>query len=484
MPVTTQNPLDRAIEMLTGAGIQEQANVQQDRAAGRNLQLGGLMGRIDAGGGYLNTLARDQFESVLAEASRGYALDVARFGLAQADLNYRQRSTEAQNRMQEMALQVSQRGPANAIGYNYLLGNRAAPQGQERPIQPSGVSQPSNIQIPGAAASAASPNPNLAADQARGAAMAAGINAGTIPNPSAQPQPAVQPQSAQSPVPQTGADPFATGGLANNSALAQAVTQAQANNQWGVPRMAYGGTIAMPPEQGMAAPTGAPPSMAGAPPMEAGAPPTVGGLSQSYKDGMMDGLSGSIDQARAQADPDYAAGAQAAQQAGQQGGATAVVGDATGGRTGHEEVATASVGPGGAPQLTVAPIPDGAPLPPVSRAASGGMFGGTANTFFSPQEIADTPAVRQATGQEKAPRFGAFAGDTSIPGTDTNIPFGAGFRADTFADMLPSSRALLESIVGSPREQGGLGLDFADFLESSRRAAPIGRRFAPAAYGA
>ena len=57
------------------------------------------------------------------------------------------------------------------------------------------------------------------------------------------------------------------------------------------------------------------------------------------------------------------------------------------------------------------------------------------------------------------------------------------FRIDQYADMLPSSRALLESIVSTPREMGGLGLDFQDYLESSRRAAPIGRRFGPSAYG-
>ena len=139
---------------------------------------------------------------------------------------------------------------------------------------------------------------------------------------------------------------------------------------------------------------------------------------------------------------------------------------------------------GGRPAVMVMPM-RGKKLPKgMPHAAEGGLFGAAANTAYSPEDIGNLPVVRQARGEEATPRFGAFGGNTALPGSGKQIPYGAEFRYDTYEDMLPSSRALLENLVSSPREQGGLALDFTDFLEQSRRGAPLGRRFAPASYGA
>lgn len=476
MPPTTQaalTPSQSWLDVLAGSGVRAQAASEADALAGRNTALAQLWGRINPsmlgieGGGYLNTLGRDQLDATLGEAKRGYALDVARFGLAQADLNYRQRATEAQNRLQEMALQVSQRGPANAIGYNYLLGNRAAPTGTERSIQPSGVSQPSNIQVP--------PEPTAAVDPYALLAQR-GLDRNGNPVPTA-PAPAAAPAApAAPPAPAAPWNP--------SQGVPPGFTQAPWNPSQGVPpgftqqetpALAHGGIVVPPDAEMMPMDGGAVPPSSAMPPSMPQQPdsPVAHASDPSWLDG-------------------YAKGMQAAgMRGGDEGAAQAVVGDSVSGqRTGHEEVATAV--PTSDPQrpaLAVQPIPDGQPLPPMRRAAAGGfidtgMSGGTQNTMYSPRDFANTPAVRQATGKEATPRFGAFAGSTTIPGTETQIPFGAQQNYTTLQDMQPSSRALLESIVSTPRDQGGLGLEWADFLESSRRGAPLGRRYATASYGA
>ena len=600
MPVQSALPAGQSwLDILVGSGVRDQALREQDTLAGRELQRSGLSGYVTnpQGGGYMNTLARDQFDSTLAEMDRGYALDVARFGLAQADLNYRQRATEAQDRMQQMALQVSQRGPANAIGYNYLLNNRNAPAGTEKPYGGANISQPANITIPTPAPRAVAPPPTPKPPASGplssytppegalnpGAAGGAGFvatNPGLTPEQSAN---ILKATSAPAPTP----------GVWQPSDNAE--TLRQFNN---IPKAARGGVLDAEPEadvdNDLRGLLGRVRSKAGGildavtPDMSDETEPG----SVWFQEGWRDAARGTIDRRRIappqgntlEPNRGYYAGMQAYNAAagggaGEQeapsrgiprrarGGfldsmsagqtATAMVGDSpSGAPTGAEEMATATVTPDGQPRLIVAPMQGSEPNPdspefqrgyqdaqrgtldqqamrdpnyqagaaafqseqgqqggmmaaqpaggfldsmsaeqmprmasggvvnPPSYAGGAGMSGGTTNTAYTPQDIANTPVVKQATGQENVSRFGAFAGDTSIPGTDTKLPSGAEFRIDSYADMLPSSRALLESIVSTPREMGGLGLDFGDYLESSRRAAPIGRRFGPAAYGA
>lgn len=583
--VSTQSALAPSpswLDILIGTGAQKQAAEQADALAGRNLQKAGLTGYLEQDGGFLNTLGRDQFNATLAEADRGYALDVARFGLAQADLNYRQRAAEAQDRMQQMALQVSQRGPANAIGYNYLLNNRNAPAGTEKPYGGANISQPANIQVPTPAPQAAPipkpPSPPTLLGPSAG---------GFAPAPTPAPAPVSAPTPVASPPPAN---------LSNPDMWAQWSAQ--------FPKMARGGMVDAAPSIDMYRVQSTTPEERERPAFPDGwMPRRPDSTDAGYRQGMDDRESGlsetenphpedraytnawlrgyrdardRVPASRAEEEapsrPEGMARGGFLDSLGPQQTATAMVGDAPSGMpTGHEEMATATMTPEGKPRLIVAPtqgqppdpqspeyqrgfadaqhgtidqaamqnpdyqagvaafqqqgaqsnggmpggemggempqMPGGSqggfldsmsaemmphmaaggvvdvPRPTPTYAGGAGFSGGTANTAYSPQDIANLPVVKQATGQERVSRFGGFGGDTTIPGTGTKLPSGAEFRIDQYADMLPSSRALLESIVSTPREMGGLGLDFQDYLESSRRAAPIGRRFGPAAYG-
>ena len=502
------DPYARAIEILTGTGVRQQEAQETDALWGRRLQEGGLTGRYSTNGGdYLNTLSRDQFGAALAEADRGYNLDVARFGLAQADLNYRQRATEAQDRMQQMALQVSQRGPANAIGYNYLLNNRNAPAGTEKPYGGANISQPANISVPTSVPAAAAPptapkppaapmtsytppegtpNPTMA-----GAAGFIGANPSLTPEQRAN----ITSGAAQAGAQSQDAASFGGRGSLNEANVGGWKDWAASYNAANAPKMARGGFLdSLGPQQAATAMVGDSPSgmptgheeMATATVTPEGAPrlivaPTNGQPpdpnSPEFQRGMADAQAGTIDQAAMQ-NPDYQAGVAAFQQQG--GGQSPPM---AGGQPGGGFLDSMSAQQ--MPQMAAGGVVDAerVSIQPMPFTGGGGFSGGTANTSYTPQDIAGTPVVRQATGQEQTPRFGAFAGDTTIPGTDTKLPSGAEFRIDQYADMLPSSRALLESIVSTPREMGGLGLDFQDWIESSRRAAPIGRRFGPSAYG-
>ena len=445
--VTTQSALTGTpswLDVLIGTGAQAAAADQADALAGRNLQLADLFGRIDPsmlgleGDSYLNTLSRDTLEASLAEAQRGYALDVARFGLAQADLNFQQRTAEAEDRYRNLALQTSLRGPDNALSYNYLLNNRNAPAGTEKPYGGAGINQPSNIQPQVPQEAASTPPATPSAPTSGSGTSGPLIDTANAGGPTFAP-PAAGTFSAAGPV-LGGTSADAT---RMNELVQAGATPGQVNDLFTKAQEQSAVYAAKPPRMN--------------------------------RGGFLDSLR-STD------------------------GATAIVGDAPGERTGNEEMATATVTPDGRARLIVIPLNDEAPMPDKEHMAAGGVIdappmptytGGTgpasapsrANTAYTQQDVANAPVVRQATGQESTPRFGGYAGSTEIPGTDTKLPSGAEFRYDTYADMLPSSRALLESIVSTPREQGGLGMDWQDYLESSRRGSFAGARYAPAVYG-
>lgn len=594
------------------AATETGANARSAAQIAANAQI--ATGRIDTGaGGFLNSIARDQLDQLLAQNNRAYALDVAKFGLSQADLNARQRTADAQQRLDELKLQASMRGPANAIGYNYLLGNRAAPTGTEKPpATDNGGGPTSNIQIPPDPGATGVNDPKYQRDLAVAKALSDQWNAAhpsappaATPPAAATPAPAIQGRAPAGPAENAAGNAFGQQQAAANAGLppaAQAAYNAAfgGGGTWG---MAKGGMITMPPDSQMPSPD---PMMGGGGAMLAGTPDTEGAndqpqdteggagdtadTNQAWHSGFMAGQQGMPLAAnpayrQAQQDsPEAAAafldgyhmgqvaskqtpapaakpggggflGTLSQQSAGQppmaggpmqgmagggmiahpgfQGAAAqvaakqgipmanaqriigagkahasaaarkknprlnkvahragggvaqgmAMVGDKhlmqTGKRSGDEELAMPTMR-GGKPAVRIVPIPRNMPMPAVKHRDSGGMIntdltGGTANTMYSPQDIANTPAVRQATGAEPTPSYGAFAGSTTIPGTDTSIPFGAQQNYTTLQDMQPSSQALLQSIVSTPKEQGGLGLEWSDFLESSRRGAPIGK---------
>jgi hypothetical protein len=62
-------------------------------------------------------------------------------------------------------------------------------------------------------------------------------------------------------------------------------------------------------------------------------------------------------------------------------------------------------------------------------------------------------------------------------------PFGAQpFSYTNYLSMLPSAREMLKGYVETPTPMGGLGADWMDELERSRRAAATGASLGPAQY--
>lgn len=102
---------------------------------------------------------------------------------------------------------------------------------------------------------------------------------------------------------------------------------------------------------------------------------------------------------------------------------------------------------------------------------------------FTPQQLVDSPLVRKLTGQQGADLWQQYGGNgtMTLPGTSTNLP--NTINMATFARMSPSERGMTQGLYETPRAMGGLGLDWADILQASQRAAPLGARFSNAGYG-
>lgn len=91
---------------------------------------------------------------------------------------------------------------------------------------------------------------------------------------------------------------------------------------------------------------------------------------------------------------------------------------------------------------------------------------------YRPEQVAALPAVQKITGGMGSRAFGGTGLDTGIPGTGTRLPFA--MNLSNFSRLLPSEQQLISSVYETPRELGGLGLDFSDVMETTRRAAPVG----------
>lgn len=512
-PTNAPGMTNTGVQRVTGDQIQMLAAYLQNLANSDQRAYSGLSG-------YLNgapTLPREMMWQVQQQADRQFALDVASSGLQAAQFNYNQRMGEAQVRLQEQTLLASQRGPKNAIAYNYLLNDMAAPAGTERPSGgATGISQPysdGTITMPSSASgdlargqqqaaawnAAHQSNPNGRVEQPSPGNVSMTAVGGTdggnitydgppatpsldIPTPEAAAVYHQQMSAAEQAYGNTGYTPLpamAEGGISMSGpadAKASQITinlgwlpeeanrRRESNDAWqrdggngltlsGIPGMAQGGlqmgspvivgdpkaSAPQSPNIEMAAPIveGGEPGMAVMPvdKMAAGAQGGSPAFDEGYQ-AMMDGVP---DAQRMKADKEYLAGVMAC-------------------------------------QAEKAQAPQGE----MPMAASGGVF---SNTWYNPQEIANSPSIQKLAGSMPTTGFGGNKLDYTLPGTNTMLPAGNRANITTLSRMLPSELGFLEGVVETPREMGGLGLDFGDYLTSAQRAAPTGARFGASVYG-
>ena len=105
--------------------------------------------------------------------------------------------------------------------------------------------------------------------------------------------------------------------------------------------------------------------------------------------------------------------------------------------------------------------------------------GGFSNTVYDPEDFANAPTIQKLTGA-LGTGFGGDALDYSIPGTQTSLPAANRANITTLSRLLPSELGFAQGVVETPREMGGLGLDWQDYIAGARRAAPTGASFSGA----
>ena len=98
-------------------------------------------------------------------------------------------------------------------------------------------------------------------------------------------------------------------------------------------------------------------------------------------------------------------------------------------------------------------------------------------TQYTPEQLGNQPFIQKLRGERPAEQFGGFGASLSNPslGID-NMP--SSINLQTYMSLLPSERDQTSSLY-----QQGLGVDFRDLLEQSRRASPFGVSFGAARYG-
>ncbi len=466
-------------QVVTGSSVIDQIIKYLDVTGGHGLTASALSGYIDPyllgleGSSMLPTLSREQ-------AERQYALDVAKYGLDQARLNFDQRVSAADARLKELSLLSSQRGPGNSIAYNYALRGMSAPAGQQ--VSPYSMSQSINMPYEGGVSPAQPTRPAIPvppqqptptggypmrpvepeparAPQTPTAALAsaaspAGAGGSTTPAPAASPSPAIQWQ------PQVEPDRGRT--VASNNPTIASLPTAQRQ----VLRMADGGMtddriVMVGDKQGQETgaeelvvnPTGAPMAVVPNEALPSGMDTAPAGKPSAEEVLLMIGrLIESLGVEDEQAPEGVAEALEIPAAEG---------GGSFGRRKIADEVRSRMRGR-------------------ISRYADGGIFG---TTLYSPGEIAGQPALQAASkGQRLAP-FGGNALDMVLPGTDTSLPMGHQMNIGNYASMLPSEQEQLRGAIETPREMGGLGLMFGDWLTSAVRAAPVGRSFGASGYG-
>ena len=110
-------------------------------------------------------------------------------------------------------------------------------------------------------------------------------------------------------------------------------------------------------------------------------------------------------------------------------------------------------------------------------AADGGVF---SNTVYSPTDIANAPSLQKLAGN-LGTGFGQTGLDYTIPGAGgAGLPQANRANLTTLSRMLPSELGFTQGVVETPREMGGLGLDWTDYLAGAKRSAPSGASFSGA----
>jgi hypothetical protein len=559
----------------------DQLNLQGELGRGNlalgqgNLQLGRDQLGLDRelGFGQLG-LGRDQLNAAIAEAQRNYQLDLQRFGLEVANVNYQQRLGEATVRLEQLGLLSSLRGPSDYLAHNYVMNNMSAPEGQA--ADPFKMTAGLNQQYtPPPMPNIPQPPPTTMYNNQMKAQPSSGTGVGTGTSGSTY----KPPTNAMAPKPKAVAPPSPSGlAISGNS---QADAQLKASSAWaGAPpaiqaefdrisaNMAntYANAKAKNPNFQLFAEGGNSPggmAIVGDDPsgqytgneelvmsegpfevldhqdtVESGALPAAGiegapaggqnitqMIIEAFKLGQQESGMPPMDTPPPPM-PEIPTAHQGGQfpgmgNMGNRGG----WGGGFGGGNWQQ-----MMNQGGGSQVTqqgqqnsynqstpsIQPMPNMPQMPPyaqsimdwvgqrpdmsggmgalggmrswlqnIPRAATGGSFTGANGTgdgqgFFNFQTYNDgatqnAPFVQQTLGNMESPAFQQRGQDLG--------PFGAQpFSYTNYLSMLPSAREMLKGYVETPTPMGGLGADWMDELERSRRAAATGASLGPAQY--
>lgn len=387
-------------------------------------------------GPVIPTLARDQLAEQARGTDLGNAINVGNLRLLTDQQNYQQRLGQASLQKGVLDTVAGLRGPSNAIRYNYLLNAVGAPTGQQ--VDPfaafRNIAQPTDF---------------------------ASVYPGQLPQqrPPQQQQPLVAPQQQGTAGPMTAATSAPAAAVLPSSGVSVQVTPQHM-------QYAQATFASAPPEATVSPTTGktmTPADLAAYAAVAQAAPSEAANWlrSNGYM-GAADGASVHMRNTRGTS----------AEQPGGTNPATVLVGEA-----GRPEVVVGT-------DFDVIPL-DGA-MAAGGSVTDGDILGGLGNPFsfetFSPEQVAQTPAIQQTIGNRPGRAFGGTGIDMSIPGTQTQLPFQLNLQR--FAMLNPSERDLIAGLYDTPRELGGLGVDWRDVAEQTRRAAPTGSGFSlVGAYG-
>lgn len=481
----------------------------QERLGLAGLQLDQNRLNLDSALGFGNLdLGRDQLNAAIAQAQRQYNLDVQRFGLDVANFNYNQRLGEAQTRLQQLGLLSSLRGPSDYLAYNYVLNNMAAPPGQA--VDPFQMTQGLNQQytapplpnVPNPPPTHTTPMTFNNVDTSRQAASAKAQAAGKQALAQQQQKKAVPPPSP------TGlaisGNPQADAALAASDAWAGAPPEIMAEFNRISQNMAntYANAKAKNPDFQLFADGGmSPGGMAIVGDQESGKPTGHEELVISPGPFVVlpnDVIKGS----EMQAEHAFGGGMFGMGRQGESRGTRNGMGERIGAfppgyfqrRQEQQPQSQPSTQPATPPQ-------QGQPMSPqmnfmtwfqtllqqlrgggIPRAATGGAFAGTdpGQGFFNfnthtPEQTANAPFIQQTLGNMASPGFQQRGQPLG--------PFGAQpFSYTNFLSLLPSAQQMLQGYVETPTAMGGLGGNFQDELERSRRAAATGVSLGPSVY--
>ena len=485
----------------------------------------------DLGVGNL-ALGRDSLNAQIADAQRQYQLDLQRFGLDVANFNFQQRLGEATTRLQQLDILSGLRGPGDYLKYNYMLNNMAAPQGQE--VNPynftNGLNQPytaptmPQIQQPAPTTQYNQQSSGTTQPPAQTPKPATGAG-GTTPAIPATPT-YTPPSSGTAISGNPGSDKqfFDSTGWGSQpqniqddfwriSNLMNQQYQTQSQNAGGNPGYAGGGVapgMAIVGDQESGKPTHHEEMVVSPAPFVVIPHDQLMNMQRMFdggivtphaaQGGMYGGYEGQPPMQRPMSQPEQPTASTQPYQNPYAGEGSYSPGGWSRMHQGNQGEGGASIQPvpnqsyggwdGGDWQRSVWPHPQfpaawGTPYwgYGIPHAATGGAFQGgdpgngmMSYTTYQPQDTVNAPFVQQTLGHMQSPAFQQRGQDLG--------PFGKQpFSYTNFLGLLPSAQQMLKGYIETPTGMGGLGADFLDELERSRRAAALGQSFGPSTYG-